>query len=185
MRRYYITDRRAAGGTERLLVYVDRAIADGVDMIQVREKDLTARDLLALTQRVIERAADTGTRVLVNTRTDVALAAGAHGVHLPAYSPAPSQLRAILPHGFLVGVSCHNVNEVLRADHEGADFVVYGPVFSSPGKGTPVGIEGLRHACSVTTLPVFALGGVTKKNAADCLAAGAAGVAAITMFQRD
>lgn len=184
MRRYYITDSRAAGGIEEVLRFLERAIRDGVAMIQVREKHLPARQLLELTRRAVALSAGTATRILVNTRVDVALAAGAGGVHLPGASISPARWREILPMGFLIGVSCHTIHELREAEHDGADFAVYGPVFPSPGKGAPIGIDGLTQAIRGTSLPVYALGGIDKTNAATCLRAGAAGVAAISWFQR-
>jgi thiamine-phosphate pyrophosphorylase len=166
---------------DRLLSFVERAIADRVDLIQIREKDMSARELLGLTRRVVALAVSGTTRILVNTRADIALAADADGVHLPSDSLAPSVLRHVVPPGFVIGVSCHTLEELRRAEREGADFAVYGPVF--PGKGQPIGIAGLREGVAAVRLPVYALGGISKRNAADCLAAGAAGVAAIRMFQ--
>ncbi|HET8548749.1 MAG TPA: thiamine phosphate synthase [Bryobacteraceae bacterium] len=183
MRRYYITDRHSAGGIGALLICIERAIADRVDMIQIREKDLYARDLLELTRRAVLLASASATRILVNTRVDVALAANAHGVHLPAGSVSPERVRAISPAGFLTGVSCHSIDELRCAERERADFAVYGPVFPSRGKGEPLGLRALQEGAAAVRIPVFALGGVNRKNAADCLAAGAAGVAAITWFQ--
>jgi thiamine-phosphate pyrophosphorylase len=158
-----------------------RAARDGVEMIQIRAKELSARELSNLV-RAVGRVAER-TRILVNTRTDVALACGAHGVHLPSGSMAPDTIRRIAPAGFLVGVSCHAIEELLAAKREGADFAVYGPVFPSVTKSlTPMGLDAFRRAVAAVQLPVYALGGVTRENAAACLAAGAAGIAGISLF---
>jgi len=153
-----------------------------VDCVQVRDKELPARELIAVVRLAMERVAT----VLVNSRVDVALAAGAAGVHLPSGSIAASEWRAIAPAGFLIGVSCHSLEDVLRAEREGADYVVFGPVFDPLSKTSDLparGLEELGRVSRAVTIPVLALGGITWENAADCVAAGAAGVAGITMFR--
>jgi len=171
MRRYCITDS---------LEVVRRAAADRVEMIQIRAKELCARDLAALVRAAVALG---GSKILVNTRTDVAIACGAHGVHLPAHAIAPSTIRRIAPADFLIGVSCHTLDELQAAEREGADFAVFGPVFPSVTKTvTPIGLEAFSRAARSVQLPVYALGGVTGANAAGCIAAGAAGIAGISLF---
>jgi thiamine-phosphate pyrophosphorylase len=171
MKQYCITDS---------IEVARRAAADGVEMIQIRAKELCARELAQLVKGAVAFA---GSRILVNTRADVALACGAQGVHLPAGSIAPHTLRKVTPPGFLIGVSCHTAAELEAAEREGADFAVFGPVFTSVTKPvTPLGIQTLHAAVQRIKMPVYALGGVTRQNAPLCLEAGAAGIAGIALF---
>ncbi len=181
----YITERSALGGN--FLSFVGQALQAGVDFVQVREKDLSAHALYEICIEILQLPNPHGTRILVNARADVALAAGAHGVHLPAGSPSPARLRTIAPESFVIGVSCHSLEEVRRAGAEGADYAVFGPVFETPSKqayGPAQGLERLREACEAVDLPVLALGGVKLDSALPCLRAGAAGIAAISLFQQ-
>ncbi len=184
MRSYAITDRHALQGP--LLDAVARLLAAGLDLLQIREKDLGGAALWELACAVRALANPRRTRILLNGRADIALAAGLDGVHLPAGGPPPAAFRPILPAGFLIGVSTHSVAEAVAAERDGADFVVFGPVFDTPSKrayGPPLGLERLGAAAAAVDLPLFALGGVSLDNAASCLRAGAAGIAAVSLFQ--
>jgi thiamine-phosphate pyrophosphorylase len=153
-----------------------------VDWVQVRDKELPARELIAVVRLAMARVG----KVLVNSRVDVALAAGAAGVHLPSGSIAASEWRRITPAGFLIGVSCHSLEDVVLAEREGADYVVFGPVFDPLSKTSDLPAQGLEELGRVSRsvrIPVLALGGITWENASDCVAAGAAGIAGITMFR--
>ncbi len=185
--RCYITDRHPLGGVEPLLDAIAKNLAAGVERIQIREKDLAARDLFQLVRRALALPNPHGSQILVNSRVDIALAAGANGAHLPAGSIAAAEWRRITPARFLVGVSCHTLAELREARRQGADFAFYGPVFQPLSKaafGPPLGLSGLAAGCRAAGLPVFALGGITEQNAAACREAGAAGVAGITLFQK-
>ena len=178
--RYYITDRSALGGESALLQQIER-LGSSIDVLQVREKDLSAAALTRLVREAV-RVAPPDVRILVNDRADVAVAAGAHGVHLRSHAPPPRIFLSLAP-GFLVSVSCHSIEEVARASDEGADFILLAPIFATPRKGRPLGLETLAAAVRVSRSPVIALGGVSERNTASCLRAGAAGVAGIRMFQ--
>jgi thiamine-phosphate pyrophosphorylase len=186
--RCFITDRHSLPPDTALLDVIARNLARGIEWIQIREKDLSARELYELVQRAWALPNPSGSRILVNTRVDVALAAGASGVHLPAGSPAAQNWRGLTPPGFLIGVSCHTVDEVRAAEDEGADYAFFGPVFAPRSKISdlpPRGIHGdggLASAVRAVRIPVLALGGITHANAAECLAA-AAGIAAISLYQ--
>jgi thiamine-phosphate pyrophosphorylase len=208
---YYITDRSQFSGDEpvrrhSLLQKIAEAARYGVDYIQLREKDLSARQLQELALEVLdvirrESAASRAknsptTRLLVNSRTDIALAVDADGVHLRSDDVSPAEARQIVQkvstrnlepetRNFVVAVSCHSEDEVIKAAKQKADFVVFAPVFEKSGVPAAAagGLDQLRRACR-HDIPVFALGGVTLENAYSCLEAGAAGIAGIRLFQQ-
>ena len=195
---YYITDRKqfagdAAAQRARLLERIAAAAAAGVEFIQLREKDLSARELEKLGADALlrTRASGLGTRLLINSRLDIAIACGADGVHLPADDLNPDEARAIFDkagvHRPVIGISCHSLDAVRLAESRGADFAVFAPVFEKDGK-PGVGLRALQEACArrehaEPPMPVFALGGITLANARECVAAGVAGIAGIRLFQ--
>src|ERR1700733_6405027 len=210
---YYITDRTQFPGDEHarrraLLAKIAEAARTGVDYIQLREKDLSARELEHIARESVGMIRQVGaenrelrTRLLINSRTEVALAADADGVHLRSEDVSPLTVRSIwaeaillVPQassqfdaqGPLIAASCHTTDDVLRADTERGNFAVFAPVFEKKDAPDtmPKGLSALRAACSAK-IPVLALGGVTLENAASCLAAGAAGIAGIRLFQEN
>lgn len=181
---YAISDRRLAGDGG-LLGQLSSLIRAGVDWLQLREKDLPDRAVFQTLSALRLEARRFGTRLLVNGRPDLALAAGASGVHLPAEGLPTGEVRRLCPPPFLLLRSCHSLPEVLRAAEEGADAVTLGPVYETPSKapfGPPLGLEVLRQACRLSPIPVLALGGITRERLAEVRAAGAAGAAAIRLF---
>jgi thiamine-phosphate pyrophosphorylase len=188
----YVTDRHALAEPSRLAEHVALAVAAGIDWIQIREKDLPASELVALTRTAVKAAASgphTHTQIIVNDRLDVALAAGADGVHLGESSMPVAAVHAwrreTSAQRFMIGASCHSVESARAAERDGADYVIFGPVFSTPSKlkfGAPQGINRLAEVSKAVKIPVLAIGGITEENVAECLAAGAGGIAAIRMF---
>ncbi len=183
---YYITDRRQLAGIS-LIGCIHRALDWGVDFIQIREKDLQERALYELVCRAVSLARGTKCRILVNGRADVALAAGADGVHMPSVGLQATDIRSWVPKDFCIGVSVHSMREIRRACEQSADYLLLGHVFPTPSKsglGPPLGIDFLRKVCSTIALPVFALGGIRPQSIDSVLEAGAAGVAGISLFQK-
>jgi thiamine-phosphate pyrophosphorylase len=199
----YVTDRRSLhvpsvpASPESLLHTVEAAVQAGIDWVQIREKDLSGRECAALTREALKHAAKSfaangrSARILVNDRLDVALAERAGGVHLGENSlPVREAKRLVesrlLSTDFLVGVSCHSLDAAKSAAGDGVDYIIFGPVFATPSKaayGTPQGLERLAAICRAVSIPILAIGGITLYNAASCLSAGAAGIAAIRLFQ--
>jgi len=169
-----------------ILLQVSTAVAAGIQLIQIREKNLTARVLFELTARVVAIARGSATRILVNDRADVAAGARAHGVHLTTRSLTPALIRNAFGRSFMIGASTHSLDEAREARKEGANFAVFGPIFPTPSKGKygpPVGTERLEVAArELAPFPLFALGGISSGNAIECLHAGASGIAGISLF---
>jgi thiamine-phosphate pyrophosphorylase len=185
--RHFVTDRARFGLTPVALVErAARASTRGASVIQIRERDLGDDALLQLVTATIEAVRDSGVRVLVNDRVDVALAAGAAGVHLRGDSPPAARVRAIVPAGFVIGRSVHSLDEIdAAAAGGGCDYLTFGTVFPSAGKpdGHPVaGLDALTRACARSPIPVIAIGGMTPAREADVARAGAAGLAAVGWF---
>jgi thiamine-phosphate pyrophosphorylase len=175
MRLYCITDRHQMGGIPGMLATAARALANGVHYLQLREKDLPACDQYELALALRRLPNPHRAKILINERTDIALAAGLDGVHLPGAALNPARIRAIAPPDFLVAISAHTAAELAATS---ADFAVFSPIFSKQA----VGLDALREACRASRCPVYALGGVTWENAPLCLAAGAAGIAGIRLL---
>jgi thiamine-phosphate pyrophosphorylase len=207
----YVTDRwslsvPAVASDSALVEKIAAVAAAGVDWVQIREKDLPARQLAALTREAV--ALRSAARIIVNDRLDVAITEGAGGVHLgeaglPVADVAKwvnrSESRVVVSdHGaaskfhvsasgdFLIGASCHSLKGAKSAVRDGADYIFFGPVFATPSKakfGEPQGVKKLAMVCSAVSVSVIAIGGITLENAGDCIAAGAVGIAAIRLFQ--
>jgi len=182
----YITDRGALNAGESLVGAISRNLARGPNWIQIRDKDLPAREIYELVHQALQCPNPRGVKIIVNSRVDVALAAGAAGAHLPAGSPPPEFWRRLTPIGFRIGVSCHSMEEVRQAEQDGADYVFFGPVFNPISKSSdrPArGLGALSRAAMSVEIPVLALGGITWHNMRACISAGAAGVAGISLYQ--
>jgi thiamine-phosphate pyrophosphorylase len=180
-----VSDRRAIG--ERPLVaLIGEAARAGVDLIQIRERDLDDRALVALTRAAVATVRGTPARVIVNDRTDVALAAGAAGVHLRSDSIPAGRVRAMSEAGFLVGRSVHDEDEAAAVDAEGGcDYLIFGTVFpssSKPPAHQAAGLAALSRVCARVKAPVLAIGGISIGRVSDVARAGASGVAAIQLF---
>jgi thiamine-phosphate pyrophosphorylase len=195
---YLITDRRAFLHSAEIthdslpllqLEAIAIAARAGCQLIQIREKDMSAKSLEAFTRAAVERARPHGARVLINDRLDIAMAAGADGVHLRASSiPARAVRAAAAQRGlpdFLIGVSTHSIAEARLAEEGGADFIVCGPVYDTPSKrayGAPIGLDVFAEISGAAQIPVLALGGINLSNYREPLRRGAAGIAAISLF---
>ena len=179
-RLYLITDRAASPRPP--VEVVEECLGAGLRAVQLREKDLEVRALLALAAPLRELTRHHGARLLINDRADVAMAIAADGVQRTHASLPVAALRGITPPGFLIGASAHSTAEASEAAAQGADFVVFGPVYDTPSKrryGPPQGLAALEAAAAATARPVVAVGGITPARVPEVLATGAAGVAVI------
>lgn len=201
----YVTRRlslRAAEPTRALKDKIRLSISAGADWVQIREKDMPGKELLSLVAEMVSDATphglgsgphemERGAKIIVNDRLDVAIAAGAAGAHLggdslPVREACKWRAAEHPSEDFLIGASCHSLAEAREAEASGANYIFFGPVFESPDKlkfGPPQGLESLREVCRAVNIRVIAIGGVNETTAADCLRAGAAGIAAIRLFQ--
>lgn len=206
----YVTDRQLLAPSDKdgcvdLVENIRASIAAKVDWIQIREKDSLTPELLALVREAVsatESQSDTEaagplrsersrTKIIVNDRLDVAIAGSAAGVHLGRESAPVREVarwcrNGNAPREFMIGASCHSLAESCAAESAGASYVIFGPVFDTPSKrafGQPVGMAQLSAACAAIKIPVLAIGGIDTENARECLKAGAAGIAAIRLFQ--
>lgn len=174
------------GGSTAIISAITAAARAGADLVHIRERQLNDRALLDFVRRAVDATGGTSTRVLVNERADVALAALAAGVHLRDDSMPASRVRAVVPDGFLIGRSVHSVAAAREAEADGGcDYLVFGTVFHSESKpeGHPTaGLDALECVCRAVRLPVMAIGGITEARAAEVARAGAAGIAAISLF---
>jgi thiamine-phosphate pyrophosphorylase len=170
----------------RILSIVRAAVSSGIQLIQLREKNLRPRVLYELAREAAAVTRDSPTRLLVNDRADIALAAGCDGVHLPTRSIDAGVIRKTFGANFLIGASTHSIKEARGARDAGADFAVFGPVFATPSKlayGAPPGLRKLEEAArELSPFPLVALGGITRENAPQVWRAGASGIAAIRLF---
>jgi thiamine-phosphate pyrophosphorylase len=198
----YVTDRKSlalAAPNDPIAALVEKirmAVGAGVDWIQVREKDLPGGRLLSLARDAVASLRGDGTSsdgawIFFNDRVDVALAAGAAGVHLGGEAlPVADVVRWCRTGNasaeFQIGASTHSIEQAREAERDGADYIFFGPIFDTPSKrafGSPQGLERLREVCRGLSTPVIAIGGINESNAADCIRAGASGIAAIRLFQ--
>ncbi len=177
------TDSNLPDALRKILDIVRIGVEEKIALVQIREKSLSSRSLFELTSAVVKITHRSATRLLLNDRADIALAARADGVHLTANSLSADVIRRNFPPEFILGVSTHSFEEAVSASNFGADFAVFGPIFESPGKSDPLGIAALSDICSkLKSFPIIALGGIDEWNYESAISAGAAGIAGIRAF---
>ncbi|HEX9930138.1 MAG TPA: thiamine phosphate synthase [Pyrinomonadaceae bacterium] len=177
------SDNNFSETSRRILDLIKSAVEAEIPLVQIREKHLSARRIFELAGKASQITRNTRTKLLINDRADIALAADADGVHLTADSLSAKIIRQNFPKNFIIGVSAHTLEDVLRVKSEGADFATFSPIFSTPNKGEPQGLEKLREVCAAAKpFPIVALGGVDETNFESALKVGAQGAAAIRLF---
>ena len=183
-----VTDRHQTQGRP-LVPLLDRAIEAGVQAIQLRERDLPTTELLALAHAIHDVSTPRSVPLLINDRVDLSLALNLDGVHLRANSLPVSAVRRLIGPDRLIGISTHSIEEVQQANHDGADYIIFGPIFDTPSKrsfGSPLGLDALADVCRHSMVPIFAIGGITCERVRAVRRAGAHGVAVIgALLTRD
>ncbi|HLA50723.1 MAG TPA: thiamine phosphate synthase [Thermodesulfobacteriota bacterium] len=182
---YLITDRHQTNGRP-LVAVVKEALQAGIKAIQLREKDLSAKELFELAQNVRRLTRQYRARFFINDRVDIAMAVEADGVHLGQKSFSAKDVKRIFPKA-IIGVSTHSLDEAKKAEADEADFITIGPIFYTPSKagyGEPLGVEVIKQVRKEIRIPVFAVGGIKEDNARDVIDAGADGIAVISAVMR-
>jgi thiamine-phosphate pyrophosphorylase len=180
---YLITDRKIFPDTSDFIMAVEEALAAGVRTVQLREKDLSTRELLDMAYRFRELTRRYNARLFINDRLDIALGVGADGIHVGNAGIPVRVARKTIKDRLMIGCSTHSVNEAMSAEEEGADFITFGPIFSTSSKlqyGEPVGLESLREVRKRVSLPVYGIGGIKSDNIEEVLDSGASGIALIS-----
>ncbi len=183
---YLITDRHKLPPGRDLLETIDEALRGGVRAVQLREKDLTPKEIYDLARKIRSLTKEYGALFFINDRLDIAMAVGADGVHLTTQSIPTEAVREVAGEKVIIGVSTHSIEELLTAKRQGADYVTFSPIFFTPSKamyGPPKGITALEMACKLAgDLPVIALGGIKKDQVKQVMEAGAAGIAVVSFI---
>ena len=177
------SDNNFSEESQRILDLIKAAVEAEISLVQIREKQLSARYVFELARKASQITRNTATKLLINDRADIALAADSDGVHLTPDSLSAKIIRQNFPENFIIGVSAHTLEDVLRIKNEAGDFATFSPTFPTPNKGEPQGLEKLREVCAAAKpFPVVALGGIDETNYESALKVGAQGVAAIRLF---
>ncbi len=180
LKKYYaITDRKQF--RHPFEIQIKKMLDRGIRMFQLREKDLTPDQLFRLAIELKDMLSGYDASFFINDRVDVAVIVGANGVHLPSKSIPIEAVKHKFPE-LIVGKSCHSIDEALKAEKEGADYITFSPIFETPKKGKPVGLEALSQVVEKVSIPVYALGGITEEKIPDVLKTGVYGIAGIRLF---